>query len=175
MVERGRFGDLIPHLILLIVGVCIVAFPVYLCSIGSTHEQSVIANGQMPITPGALFWQTYYKTMFVGTSGTTREPVERHAAQQLQYGQHHRRRQDRHLDHLGLRRGLLQLPVPHDGVLADLHDADAARRGAHLPDLQDCRLTCICSTPTPASPFPLIASATATLFFRQFFMTIPTS
>ena len=42
---------------------------------GSTHEQSVIANGQMPITPGSLFWQTYYKTIFIGTSGTTREPV----------------------------------------------------------------------------------------------------
>jgi len=29
----------------------------------------------MPITPGSLFWQTYYKTIFIGTSGTTREPV----------------------------------------------------------------------------------------------------
>ena len=74
MVERRRFGDLIPHLVLLL-GVAIVAFPVYLCFVGSTHEQSVIANGQMPITPGSLFWQTYYKTIFVGTSGTTREPV----------------------------------------------------------------------------------------------------
>jgi hypothetical protein len=74
MVERRRFGDLIPHLILLI-GVAVVAFPVYLCFVGSTHEQSVIANGQMPITPGSLFWPTYYKTIFVGTTGTTREPV----------------------------------------------------------------------------------------------------
>ena len=31
--------------------------------------------GQMPITPGGLFFPTYYKTIFVGTSGTTREPV----------------------------------------------------------------------------------------------------
>ena len=52
MVERRRFGNLLPHLILLL-GVAIVAFPVYLCFVGSTHEQSVIANGQMPITPGA--------------------------------------------------------------------------------------------------------------------------
>ena len=67
MVERRRFGDLIPHLILL-AGVAVVAFPVYLCFVGSTHEQSVIANGQMPITPGSLFWQTYYKTIFFGRS-----------------------------------------------------------------------------------------------------------
>src|SRR4051794_5681793 len=75
MVERRRFGDLIPHLILLI-GVAVVAFPVYLCFVGSTHEQSVIANGQMPITPGGLFLSTYYKTIFVGTSGTTRDDMQ---------------------------------------------------------------------------------------------------
>ena len=74
MVERRRLGDFIPHAILLI-GVAIVVFPVYLCFIGSTHEQSVIANGQMPVTPGSLFWATYHKTLFIGTSGTTREPV----------------------------------------------------------------------------------------------------
>ena len=74
MVEHRRFGNLFAYAILSI-GVLIVAFPVYLCLIGSTHEQTVIANGQMPITPGGLFFQTYYKTLFVGTSGTTREPV----------------------------------------------------------------------------------------------------
>src|SRR5262245_58391495 len=76
MVERRRLGDFIPHLILCL-GVGILAFPVYLCFIGSTHEQTVIANGQMPITPGSLFFETYYKTIFIGTSGTTREPVGR--------------------------------------------------------------------------------------------------
>jgi sn-glycerol 3-phosphate transport system permease protein len=74
MVERRRLGDLIPHIVLLI-GVAIVAFPVYLCFVGSTHPQAVIANGQMPVTPGPLFYETYYKTLFIGTSGTTREPV----------------------------------------------------------------------------------------------------
>ena len=74
MVERRRLGDLIPHIVLLI-GVAIVAFPVYLCFVGSTHPQAVIANGQMPVTPGPLFFETYYKTLFIGTSGTTREPV----------------------------------------------------------------------------------------------------
>jgi hypothetical protein len=74
MVERRRFGNLFAYAVLSL-GVVIVAFPVYLCLIGSTHEQSVIANGQMPATPGGLFFQTYYKTLFVGTSGTTRQPV----------------------------------------------------------------------------------------------------
>ena len=74
MVERRRFGDFIAHLILLL-GVAVVAFPVYLCFVGSTHEQSVIANGRMPVMPGSLFYSTYYKTIFVGSSGSTREPV----------------------------------------------------------------------------------------------------
>ena len=51
MVERRRFGNLLPHLILWI-GIAIVAFPVYLAFIASTHEPSIIANGQMPLTPG---------------------------------------------------------------------------------------------------------------------------
>jgi sn-glycerol 3-phosphate transport system permease protein len=74
MVERRRFGNAFAYLVLSL-GVFVIAFPVYLCFIGSTHEQSTIANGQMPITPGGLFLPTYYKTLFVGTSGTTREPV----------------------------------------------------------------------------------------------------
>src|SRR6185295_13330731 len=74
MVERRRFGNFFPYLVLSI-GVFIVAFPVYLCFVGSTHPQALVANGQMPLTPGPLFFETYYKTLFVGTSGTTREPV----------------------------------------------------------------------------------------------------
>src|ERR1041384_822600 len=74
MVENRPFNNLIPHLILWI-GVVIVAFPVYLAFVGSTHEATVIANGQMPLTPGAKFLENYYRTIFIGTSGTTREPV----------------------------------------------------------------------------------------------------
>src|SRR5437764_1429546 len=171
MVERRRFGDLIPHLILLI-GVAVVAFPVYLCFVGSTHEQSVIANGQMPITPGSLFWQTYYKTIFVGTSGTTREPVSRMlfnsfvmasviavgkiaisiiSAYAVVYFKFPFR-----MPAFWLIFMTLMLPVevriyPTYKIAADLNLLDSYA-GLTLP---------------------LIASATATLFFRQFFMTIP--
>ncbi len=76
MVEQSRFGNIFAYAVLGL-GIFIVAFPVYLCFVGSTHEQSIIANGQMPLTPGPLFFQTYYKALFIGTSGTTREPVWR--------------------------------------------------------------------------------------------------
>src|SRR5215216_477033 len=74
MVEQHRFGNLLPHLILWI-GIAIVAFPVYLAFIASTHEPTIISNGQMPLTPGPHILENYYRTIFIGTSRTTREPV----------------------------------------------------------------------------------------------------
>ena len=75
MVENRPFRNIVPHLILWI-GIAIVAFPVYLAFVGSTHEPTIISNGQMPLTPGAHFFENYYRTIFIGTSGTTREPVK---------------------------------------------------------------------------------------------------
>jgi sn-glycerol 3-phosphate transport system permease protein len=171
MVERRRFGDLIPHFVLLL-GVAIVAFPVYLCFVGSTHEQSVIANGQMPITPGDLFFATYYKTLFVGTSGTTREPVSQMLFNSFvmasiiavgkitisiisSYAVVYFKFPFR-MSAFWLIFMTLMLPVevriyPTYKIAADLNLLDSYA-GLTLP---------------------LIASATATLFFRQFFMTIP--
>jgi sn-glycerol 3-phosphate transport system permease protein len=171
VVERRRLGDLIPHVVLLI-GVAVVAFPVYLCFVGSTHPQSIIANGQMPIVPGPLFLETYYKTLFVGTSGTTREPVSNMLVNSLvmatviavgkivisivsSYAVVYFRFPFR-MAAFWLIFMTLMLPVevriyPTYKIAADLRLLDSY-----------AGLT-----------IPLIASATATLFFRQFFMTIP--
>jgi sn-glycerol 3-phosphate transport system permease protein len=171
MVERRRFGDLIAHLIL-IVGVAVIAFPVYLCFIGSTHEQAVIANGQMPITPGRLLFSTYHKTLFTGTSGTTREPVGQMLFNSLvmasviaigkiaisiisAYAVVYFKFPFR-MPAFWLIFMTLMLPVevriyPTYKIAADLHLLNSY-----------AGLT-----------IPLIASATATLFFRQFFLTIP--
>src|SRR5262245_26044113 len=171
MVERQRLGDLIPHIVLLI-GVAIVAFPVYLCFVGSTHPQAVIANGQMPIVPGPLFLDTYYKTLFIGTSRTTREPVSSMLVNSLvmatiiavgtiaisivsAYAVVYFRFPFR-MAAFWLIFMTLMLPVevriyPTYKIAADLKLLDSYSGLA----------------------LPLIASATATLFFRQFFMTIP--
>jgi sn-glycerol 3-phosphate transport system permease protein len=58
MVENSRFGNIIAHAILW-VGIAIVVFPVYLAFVGSTHEPTIIANGQMPLTPGSHFLENY--------------------------------------------------------------------------------------------------------------------
>src|SRR6202008_1139693 len=74
MVEHRRFGNLLPHLVLL-AGVIVVAFPVYLALIASTHDNTVIANGQMPLYPGSHALETYWTTITAGAGRTTHEPV----------------------------------------------------------------------------------------------------
>src|SRR6516165_12328532 len=74
MVEHEGIRRYVAHVILWI-GIAIVAFPVYLAFIASTQDNAAIANGQMSLLPGGHFLETYYQTIFVGTSGSTREPV----------------------------------------------------------------------------------------------------
>ena len=171
MVEEQGIRRLVAHLILWI-GIATVAFPVYLAIVASTQEASLIANGQMSLLPGGHFLENYYKTIFVGTSGSTREPVGVMLLNSL-------------IMALTIALGkiaisilsayaivyfrfpfrmwifwmifmTLMLPVevriyPTYKIAADLHLLDSYA-GLTLP---------------------LIASATATLLFRQFFMTVP--
>jgi len=171
MVQNNRFSTIFAHAILLL-GVAIVAFPVYLCFVGSTHPQDVISNGLMPVTPGPLFFETYAQTLFTGSSKTTREPVGTMllnsfvmasiiaigkiaisiiSAYAVVYFKFPFRMAAFWMIFM-----TLMLPVevriyPTYKIAADLNLLDSY-----------AGLT-----------IPLIASATATLFFRQFFMTIP--
>jgi sn-glycerol 3-phosphate transport system permease protein len=171
MVEHRRFGNLLPHLMLLL-GVAIVAFPIYMAIVASTHDNAVIANGEMPLTFGSHGLENYAKTVLSGTGKTTREPVGGMMLNSLVMA-------------LAIAIGkiaisiisafaivffafpfrmtafwiifvTLMLPVevriyPTYKIASDLHMLDSYA-GLTLP---------------------LIASATATLLFRQFFMTVP--
>jgi sn-glycerol 3-phosphate transport system permease protein len=171
MVERQKFGNLIPNVILCI-GVLIVAFPIYVAFVASTQDTATIANGQMSLLPGPHFLDTYYRTIFVGSSGTTREPVAMMmfnslvmammiavgkiaisiiSAFAIVYFRFPFRMSIFWLIFI-----TLMLPVevriyPTYKIVAQLHLLDTYA-GLSLP---------------------LIASATATLLFRQFFMTVP--
>ncbi len=171
MVEHRRFGNLLPHLIL-IAGVLVVAFPVYLAIVASTQDNTVIANGQMTLYPGGHALDTYWTTIVSGTGKTTREPVGSMMLSSF-------------IMAVGIALGkiaisiisayaivffsfpfrmtafwaifiTLMLPVevrifPTYKITSDLNMLDSYS-GLILP---------------------LIASATATLLFRQFFMTVP--
>ncbi len=49
----------------------IVAFPVYLAFIASTHDAATVVGGHMPLTPGGQTLENYYRAIFVGGSRTT--------------------------------------------------------------------------------------------------------
>ena len=171
MVEHRPFSDFIAYFILT-VGVLIVAFPVYLAFIASTHDAATVVNGNMPLLPGDHMLENYYRAIFVGGARTSREPVGNMLINSF-------------ISAIGIAFGkifisilsayavvyfrfpfrktafwiifiTLMLPVevriyPTYKVVSDLHLLDTYT-GLILP---------------------LIASATGTLLFRQFFMTVP--
>ena len=171
MVEHRPLNDIIAYAILTL-GIFIVAFPVYLAFIASTHDAATVVGGHMPLTPGSHTLDNYYRAIFVGGSRTSREPVGHMLMNSF-------------ISAIGIALGkifisilsayavvyfrfpfrktafwiifvTLMLPVevriyPTYKVVADLKMLDTYA-GLILP---------------------LIASATGTLLFRQFFMTIP--
>ena len=74
MVEHRPWNDIIAYAILTL-GVFIVAFPVYLALIASTHDAATVVGGHMPLAPGGRTLENYYRAVFVGGSRTSREPV----------------------------------------------------------------------------------------------------
>ncbi|HEV2512414.1 sn-glycerol-3-phosphate ABC transporter permease UgpE [Bosea sp. (in: a-proteobacteria)] len=171
MVEDRRLGDAIAYVILTI-GVLIVAFPVWLTFVASTWDNATIINGQLPLYPGPHFFENYYRILFVGTSSSTREPVlgmmfnsfvmamtiaigkifiSVLSAYSIVYYRFPFR-----MAAFWIIFVTLMLPVevrifPTFKIVSDLGMLDSYQGLA----------------------VPLIASATGTLLFRQFFMTIP--
>ena len=63
MVERRPLMDLLAHAVMLM-GVLIVAFPLYLAFVASTHTAQDIVQAPMPLLPGSHFWETYKAALF---------------------------------------------------------------------------------------------------------------
>ena len=58
MVERNPLLNVLAHLVM-IIGVLIVAFPIYLAFVASTHTAPEIMQAPMPLWPGHNFWASY--------------------------------------------------------------------------------------------------------------------
>ena len=171
MVENNRFATLLAHAIL-VIGVFILAFPVYLAFVGSTQDAASIANGQMPLTPGPNFLKSYERALFTGASGTTREPVWTMMRNSL----------------------IMALIIACGKILISLLSAFAVVY-FRFPFRQTAFWMIFITLMLPVEvriyptykivsdlgmlntyaglTIPLIASATATLLFRQFFMSVP--
>jgi len=62
---------------ILTLGVFIVAFPVYLALIASTHDAATVVGGNMPAFAGSHTLDNYYRAVFVG--GSRHQPPSRSA------------------------------------------------------------------------------------------------
>ena len=172
MAARRRSDHWIPHLVL-VIGVATFAFPIYFALIGSTHDAGTIARGEMPLVPGTHGIENYWQAWTRGSG----ERVKAVPVQALMFNSL--------VMALGITVGkiaisivsayavaffvfplrmfffwmifiTLMLPVevriiPTYKVVADLGMVDGFS----------------------GLIIPLIASATATLLFRQVFLTIP--
>lgn len=68
MVERKPWLDLLSHAVL-IVGVLVVAFPVYITFVASTHTMQEVVQVPMPLWPGTHLLENY-RTVLFGDGGT---------------------------------------------------------------------------------------------------------
>ena len=62
MVDRNPWLTIISHAVL-ILGVAIVAFPLYLALVASTHSASDIVQSPMPLLPGMHMWENYKEAL----------------------------------------------------------------------------------------------------------------
>jgi sn-glycerol 3-phosphate transport system permease protein len=171
MVENRRFGNLFSILILAI-GVLIIAFPVYLAILASTFDATTIINGNMPLVPGDQAGENYYRTIFVGGSRSTREPVGNMMLNSF-------------IMAMGIAVGKIVISIL--SAFAVVYFSFPFRKTAFwiifitlmlpvevriYPTYKVVADLGLLDTYT-GLVLPLIASATGTLLFRQFFMTIP--
>jgi sn-glycerol 3-phosphate transport system permease protein len=171
MIENRRFGNLPAHLVL-IVGVLTVAFPVYLAIIASTHTAETIANGQLPLWPGDQLVENYRRALFVGTTRTTRALVATMLFNSFV---------------VALAIALGKIAISLLSAFAIVYFRFPFRNTAFwvifltlmvpvevriYPTYAIAANLNLLDTYTGLA-VPLIASATATLLFRQFFMTVP--
>ncbi|MEY4121458.1 MAG: hypothetical protein RLZZ457_296 [Pseudomonadota bacterium] len=74
MIERNRFLDVLSHLVL-VLGVAVVAFPVYVTFVASTHTMQEVVQAPMPLWPGAHAWENYTVALFGDPSGSGATPA----------------------------------------------------------------------------------------------------
>jgi len=171
MVENRRLSTVFAYVVLAL-GILTVAFPVYLAVLASTFDASTIINGNMPLLPGDQADENYYRTLFVGASSSTREPVGNMMLNSF-------------IMAMGIAIGKILISIL--SAFAVVYFSFPLRKTAFwvifitlmlpvevriYPTYKIVADLGLLDTYTGLI-LPLIASATGTLLFRQFFMTIP--
>jgi sn-glycerol 3-phosphate transport system permease protein len=172
MVERRASLGILAHAVM-ILGVLIVAFPLYLAFVASTHTAQEIVQAPMPLLPGSNFWVSYKTALFgnEGGQGST-APVARMMWVSL-------------VSALVITFGKISISLlsafaivyfrfPLKGlffwmIFITLMLPVEVRIGPTYKVVSDLGML----NSYAGLTIPLIASATATFLFRQFFLTVP--
>ena len=171
MVERRPLLDLAAHLVLLF-GIAIVAFPVYITFVASTRDATDIIHGTMPLYPGLDLVENYRSALFQGSGRLRTTAVSTMMLNSL----------------------VMALTIAVGKICISIVSAYAIvyfRFPLRMAAFWMIFITLMLPVEVRIYPtfkivadlgmidsyagltVPLIASATATLLFRQFFMTIP--
>ena len=74
MVENRPLLNILAHLVL-IIGIAIVAFPIYVAFIASTHGPTDFLSGLIPLLPGHNAWATYRTMLTTGMASSGMPPL----------------------------------------------------------------------------------------------------
>ncbi|MGP9809681.1 sn-glycerol-3-phosphate ABC transporter permease UgpE [Halomonas sp. AOP12-C2-37] len=171
MVENRPYLNILTHLVL-IAGVLVVAFPVYVAFIASTHESSAFVRGVLPLLPGENMWASYKQMLGSGWQVGGTPPVLLMLGNSL----------------------IMALTIAIGKIAISILSAFAIvyfRFPFRMLAFWIIFITLMLPVEVRIIPtyavvadlgmlnsyagltLPLIASATATFLFRQFFMTVP--
>lgn len=172
MVENRPILTILTHLILLL-GIAMIALPIWITFVASTHTDIRMTQVPLPLLPGSHFWANMNETMFgEGQAGAGAAPVWRMMANSLV---------------MALSIALGKIAISLISAFAIVYFKFPFRMAFFwmifitlmlpvevriLPTYQVVASLGMLNTYAGLS-IPLIASATATFMFRQVFLTIP--
>ena len=171
MVEKRRWLDVLSYVVV-IAGIALVAFPVYLAFVASTQTAEAVEAAPMSLIPGDLLIENYRKVLFQGGDVGSRAPVGRMMLVSLTMA-------------VGIAVGKIIISLL--SAFAIVYFRFPMRNFFFWMIFITLMLPVeVRITPTyevmsdlgllntfPGLIMPLIASATATFLFRQFFLTVP--
>jgi sn-glycerol 3-phosphate transport system permease protein len=73
MVENRPWLTFAAHAVLAL-GVLVVTFPVYMTFVASTHDQAAMLSGPVPLLPGRFFFENYRTVLFSGLGASSSSP-----------------------------------------------------------------------------------------------------
>ncbi|NMM10678.1 MAG: sn-glycerol-3-phosphate ABC transporter permease UgpE [Polaromonas sp.] len=172
MVEHRTSLGVLAHLVM-ILGIAIVAFPLYLAFVASTHTAQEIIHAPMPLLPGSHLWETYKTALLGGGDGAgSTAPVARMmwvslvTALVITFG--------KIAISLLSAFAIVYFRFPFKdfffwSIFVTLMLPVEVRIGPTYKVVSDLGML----NSYAGLTIPLIASATATFLFRQFFLTVP--